>query len=127
MEAEEPGFLEVLAEGEAATEHVGGVLSNMQAHFVAVGEMVREASSAMPTSFAGRLQLARQLAASLAPEADGFEAVTNELYQDVNSMDSMLQWVFERLSSGEESVDDSRGYLESIVRGLVQVAVTVSV
>jgi len=112
---DEPGILEILAEGEEGLSNVGHALTRATAELVAIGEITQGATAEMPASFAGRLQLAKGLASSLQVPADEFEADCNDIYTDVRKVDSMLQFVFERLRSGEESVADSRQFLISIV------------
>ena len=102
IQADEPGFLEVLADGEVAIAHLSEVLSSAQVRLGAVNEIVADAGNQMPASFAGRLQVARTLATTLQPDADGLESDTNDFYGDINAVDAMLQWVFERIGLGRE-------------------------
>lgn len=112
---DEPGFLEVLVEGEEAIEHIAAVLASAQVQLVTVGEFSKDAGARMPSSFAGRLQVARELAETLREPADHLEADGNEFYADVRSVDAMMQYVFQRLESGEESVAKAEEFLTSIV------------
>lgn len=115
VEPDDPGFLEVLAEGEAGIAHVSQVLTSATARLNEVSDIARAAGERLPTSFAGRLQVARSLAQDLAPAADGLESDANDFYGDLMSVDAMLRYVFERIASGAERIDDARGFFGAII------------
>jgi len=115
----EPGFLEVLAEGEEAITHVTPVLRDLLSVIQEMGAIAQDAQVGMPTTFAGRLQVARRIAAEFAPLSSRFETGANEFYDDVSRMDLMVEYIFGRLRDGEEDPDEAAPFV-SMIESLVQ-------
>lgn len=79
--AEEPGFMDVLAEGECAILEVAGHLTRLGEFMVATSALAQDAQARVAESdvrhggFAGRLQVARSLATQLAGPVDAMDRV----------------------------------------------------
>lgn len=115
--ADEPGIVEVLAEGETAVVHVTEVLRATTEQIVGVGAIIQatseEAQTPATTSkgFAGRLLLVRALAENLAEPTDSLEVSANEFAADVQSIDAMVRHIIARVRDGNEDTAEARTFL----------------
>ena len=121
IEVDEPGFIEVLAEGEDA---LGGLARTLEsatdwikevgATIGASGEAIVE-SDARKGGFAGRLQVARRLAADLDNPATELEASALDYAERVTKFDAMVQYLLDRVESGEGEASDIQEFAESLI------------
>lgn len=117
-EADEPGFMDVLAEGEAALVEVTEVLGGAAALMEETGGLASDAqgkiaeSDARNGGFAGRLNVARQLAKDLTPPAVALEEAATEFNAGIAKIDAMLQYVIAR--SAEEPAE-AQGFIRSVL------------
>lgn len=115
---EEPGLLEVMAEGEAALTHVATVLQDVSdgiqqvgAATAAAGERIQEPEVAKK-GFAGRLIVARDLATELEPLVEGMSKDAADFTADVSLIDAMLKNILAR--AGEEDPVEIQDFLDHI-------------
>jgi hypothetical protein len=122
VEADEPGIVEVLAEAEAAVNHVTEVLNSGIEQMTEINRITTAASEELSSpqtqsrGFAGRLQVSRQLAAQLAMPSNALESTANLMIVDIASIDGLVRYVIERVTSGEEDTPETRGFLEKIIQ-----------
>ena len=107
----EPGTMDILAEGEAAIQHVGQVFTQMTATMGVVNAVVQEHTAATQESdaqnggFAGRLRVARSLADGLAEPAAVLEEQANSLVNDLQSLSPMVDYLVARTRSETDAAE----------------------
>jgi hypothetical protein len=115
VQPDEPGFLEVLAEGEEGVQHVAEVLGSASRQLQTIGALTEETTGELANaSFAGRLQGARKLASQLKTPAEQLESDANDFYGDVAKVDVMVQYIVERLHDGAEDPAEAEEFLRSL-------------
>lgn len=122
-ETDEPGTVEMLAEGEEGLQHVSEVLGEateiIRDEF---GRLMQKATTDMRESasqgFAGRLLIARQLGSDLAAPSARFAELGNEFYSDVSKTDVIVQYAAERYKSGAEDsgAPDAQVFLKTTLQ-----------
>ena len=126
-EPDEPGFVDVLAEGEAALGEVTEVLgraSQLMEEWgnIAVAASARiEESDARNGGFAGRLRIAVDLANELEPPARGMEEAAAEFNAGIGKMDAMLKYIIARASENPEEVTESQEFARGAL-GMIDAA-----
>ncbi len=114
--AEEPGFMDLLADGEAALEEVSGFLTTAAEAMSEVGALSESAGARIAESdargggFGGRLIIARQLAEDLRPQADVLDTAAREFAVRAETMDAMMQYMFSRWGEDPSEVEESIGF-----------------
>lgn len=106
-EAEEPGVMDILAEGQTALESVTEILNDARVSIDEIGEVTQAHTDKMTASdkagkgFVGRLAVARALAQNLKEPADVLSAHARKFEDAVGLADAMVQYVFRELKSDE--------------------------
>jgi|SRR5579872_900591 len=119
-EEEEAGFLERLAESEAALPKVGGLIERIGDVLVRFGHTAEartsqiEQSDSQGKGFAGRLRVAREFAKDLARYADELNPLVRSYMTELVSVDSGLKVIFRILRTSEEPKNQVRAMLSSI-------------
>lgn len=107
---EEPGLLEVMADGEAALTHLSTVLGDFSVGIQQVGSVTEAAGQqiqdpqVVAKGFAGRLLVAKDLAEKLEPLAQGMSDDADSFSSDVDLVDAMLKNILAR-ADGEDPVE----------------------
>ena len=110
-EPDEPGVVDILAEGEQSVVDMRDVLERASAYVVEVGNTTQgykervEASDAKGGGFAGRLRLTRELAAELKEPAQSLEEEAADFVSEVGKLDAMVRYIIGRYR--EEEMDDA--------------------
>lgn len=126
-EVDEPAMLEILAEGEEAATSVAGTLEASGATLEEISAIIQAATGQLADAdarrqgFAGRLTVARRLAANLETPAQSFSEQASDFHQRVSSMDAMMDLIIGRVESGYENVQDAREFFE-MTTALVEAA-----
>lgn len=119
-EVEEPGFIDLLAEGEAALVSINRILDETTENIEVIGAEVNDSATALQRSdnegrgFAGRLRVAKELAEKWNGPADLLEAQADEYGREVDSLIAMIEYIVTKIEDGEESVEETRVFLESM-------------
>jgi hypothetical protein len=98
----EPGFLDILAEGEESLTHISEVLTQATAETTSIATLVGDAATSMTQSdasgggFGARLSITRELATALVGPGDQLESLANDFYIDVTKMDAMIDYIVTR-------------------------------
>lgn len=106
---DEPGLLEVMADGETAITHVSEVLRGAQECITEIGAVTKaageRAQSTKVTSkgFAGRLLVMRDLAKELDPLAKSLDTAGVDFTTDVELMDAMVKNILARAGNEDSS------------------------
>lgn len=125
--ADEPGTLELLAEGEAGVLGLSEFLTDATTTLGEISQLTSaatvsiKASDAANKGFAGRLLITRELAATLAEPADDFAESVAGFIGSVNSMDPMVRYVAARGVESESERAELQGYYKSLL-GLIDSA-----
>ncbi|WP_123653149.1 hypothetical protein [Curtobacterium sp. ZW137] len=122
-DADEPGILEVLAEGEAAAERLGVTLTSISDEMRLLNSDTVSATGEMATatSFARKLILSRQVAEKLQPTAANLEILSDQFVVDIAKMDAMVTYILSRIESGDEDPAEMTEFV-SMLRGLLDSA-----
>jgi hypothetical protein len=121
---DEPGIVDMLAEGEAAMGEVSGTLDEMTGISGQIGQLMNEASERVKESdakkkgFAGRLVVARELAASLAEPTGLFEELANDYVGSVAKLDAMVNYILGRMEEDPAEAAEGQKFLLALI-GLV--------
>lgn len=120
-ESEEPGFMDVLAEGEAAIGELTEVLERAGALMQETGGLAADAqgnvkeSDARKGGFAGRLNVARQLATDLTPPAVALEIAATEFNAGIAKIDAMLRYIIARSTEEPAEAGEAQGFVRSVL------------
>lgn len=120
-EPDEPGFMDVLAEGETAVHGLGDVLGRATVSIVEVSDLVNEAGRQVAESdagrggFAGRLRVAKKLASDLHEPSATLEAVSGEFNSEVAKMDAMMQYLIARISDDPTEAAEAHSFVQSVI------------
>ncbi len=118
---DEPGFMDLLADGESALTEVTEVLGRASAAMAETGTLSEAAgertaqSDARGGGFGGRLLVARQLASDLRAPTEVLEISAGEFLERVQRMDAMMQYMFSRWQQDSSDVEDSREFAEGML------------
>jgi hypothetical protein len=113
---DEPGFMDILADGEAALTEVAEILGRASDAMAQTGSLSEEAgaeiaqSDAQGLGFAGRLQIARRLAANLQAPADSLNSAAADFFDRVARMDVMMKYMISHWEEDPADLEDSRGF-----------------
>lgn len=119
---DEPGIMDMLAEGEAALGEVSGTLDEMTGISGQIGQLMNESiarikeSDAKKKGFAGRLIVARQLAHSLAEPTGLFEGLANDYVGSVAKLDAMVDYILRRMEEDPAEAEDGQGFLRAVIK-----------
>lgn len=111
IETDEPGVVDILAEGEQSVTDMRDVLERATAYVVEVGKITEEFKGRVEESdkkgggFAGRLRLTRELAAELKEPAQSLEEEAADFVGEVGKMDAMVRYIIGGYR--EEEMDDA--------------------
>jgi len=125
--AEEPGFIDILAEGEVAVVEVGTVLERAGLLMEESGNLAAESKAKMDESdahrggFAGRLKVARDLAVDMKPSATGLEEAAAEFNAGIAKVDAMMQYVITRSSDDPAEAEEAQEFIRSAL-GMIDAA-----
>lgn len=117
----EPGFMDILADGEAALSEVGEILSRATEAMNEIGTLSQEAgaeiaqSDAQGLGFAGRLQIARRLATNLQSPADSLDSAAVDFLDRVGPMDVMIKYMITPWEEVPEDLEESREFGHSFL------------
>lgn len=121
---DEPGFIDILADGEAALDEMSAVLGRLSGATVemgtiatAMGERV-EASDAAQGGFAGRLTIAKQFAEAMSTPTAALEEAAADYVEVLSRIDPAVVRI---VGSAEEDTEE-RGDLEEYLASLVALA-----
>jgi len=127
LEVDEPGFIDVLAEGEDA---IGGLADTLReatesvgvvgAAFTDAGAQVAE-SDEKKAGFAGRLLIAKQLASNLESPTAGLESAALDYESRVEKVDSMVRYLALRIGEERGDGEEANEFVTSVL-GLVDAA-----
>jgi hypothetical protein len=127
VEIDEPGIIDVLAEGERSLGDVASALGESTALIVQMGEITSaaaerlHASDAAGKGFAGRLLITHLLSRDLVEPAADFERQSQLYFTALGSTDAMVDYLVRRLEAEPDERAGSREYLESLL-ALVEAA-----
>lgn len=130
---DEPGFIDILAEGEGALSEVQEELAEASQIMAEIGDLTAEVAPQIQRSdnegkgFAGRLLIAKGLAGSLSAPARRFEELASEYSISVAKMDAMVDFMLDRWESGEETAGEESAQFLSSVQGLIEAAESTTV
>jgi hypothetical protein len=123
--APDEGFLEQLAEGEAAFPRLVETLSRIAPEVEQVGDLAAaatkeiEESDAKGGGFKGRLAIARRLGKKLIPQADQLEQLTSEYVADLLLVDPAMRTLIQVASEQAESSPDETAQFYSAIEGMI--------
>lgn len=118
---DEPGTLELLVEGERSVRGVAEVLGDASATMHEIGEHTAQATEAIKASdaanrgFAGRLLIAKELAATLAEPADDFAVSVAGFVDHVDRVDAMVRYVAGRGAESETERAQMQTYFRTVI------------
>lgn len=118
---DEPGFMDVLAEGEAAvaevTEHINrvGAVTQEAGGFAQDAQVRLQESDARNAGFAGRLLVARELAVQLAEPATEMEDAANDFNSGLAKVDAMMQYIVARAKDDPAEAVQAAEFLRAVV------------
>jgi len=124
---DEPGILELLAEGERGIHGISEVLTDATTTIQEIGAHTADATEAIKASdaankgFAGRLLVARELAATLAEPADDFAVSAGGFVDHVNRTDAMVRYAVGRGVESDSERREMQGFYASVI-GLIDSA-----
>lgn len=128
----EPGFIDILAEGEESMGEVTMILGEARSLMEQLGtisagstEQIRESDS-KNRGFAGRVLVARQLASDLSEPAALFEERANDYLQSVAKLDAMMDYLLSRSENDPDELAQSGEFFRPTL-GLIDAADTSSV
>jgi len=117
----EPGFVDILAEGEEAMERLTEILRRY-------GELMAEVNAITQTStdevtasdsrgggFGARLTVAKRLAENLKPPVSEMDALSDEYLRQTYTVDAAVDYLIGSVESGQEQLEDMRAYFGAIV------------
>jgi hypothetical protein len=126
-EPDEPGFMDVLADGEAAVVEMTGVFERAGASMEEWGNLALAAkvkideSDAHNAGFAGRLRVAMDLAKELEPSARSLEEEAAEFNEGVAKMDAMVKYIIARANEDPVEASESREFFQGTL-GMIDAA-----
>lgn len=129
LSVDEPGFIDLLAEGETGIHEVAKELADAASVMQEITERISQVTNDVEESdrrgkgFAGRLLITRRLAASLSDPCRKFEELANEYLESLNKTNVMVDYLMERM---EREGDRSESFLNSLL-GLTDAADTTNV
>ena len=118
-DVDEPGVVDMLAEGEAAIGEVSTSLNEMTGITRQIGELTTESSERIHESdskkrgFAGRVVVARELASSLAEPTSLFEEQANDYLGSVGKLDAMVSFILDRMEENPTEAAEGQSFLRS--------------
>ncbi len=127
---DEPGALEMAAEGEAALARIADDLSDATQILQEFGALASDltgdmtASDAAGKGFAGRLNVTKQHQPALQGSAAEFESKTNEFLSDAGQVDALVRWMLQKFQAEPEAGASS--FAESLL-GMIDAAETSAV
>jgi len=130
IDVDEPGTLDILAEGEQSLNALGAILERMSSTLNDVGLVTKRAGSQIQKSdaggagFAGRLRVAKTLAEELHPLGEVFEEDGIEFHSGVQVLDTMVLYIIDRLVSGDEHEDEGGIIFTRSLLGMLDAAET---
>lgn len=129
----ELGIAELLAEGEEGLAHISDVLtdsstemSKVNGLFAGSTEKLNAATQQPGKTFSIKLLLIRELASDLAEPAESLQSLSDDFFADVERVDAMMSYVFDRLQSGEEDTSELGGFFDGALK-LIDAATEASV
>lgn len=130
--AEEPGMVDILADGEEAISEISGVLTEAGGLMTQMGSIATASKVDLDESdrrgkgFAGRLHVVRSMARELEEPARLFEEYAGQYIARVTTVNTMVEYVLDRLEADPDELQQSRGFLLPVL-GLVNAADTSAV
>lgn len=118
-DVDEPGVVDMLAEGEAAIEEVSTTLAEMTGITKQIGQLMTESTERIHESdskkkgFAGRVVVARELASSLAEPTSLFEEQANDYLGSVGKLDAMVNFILDRMEENPTEAEEGQPFLQS--------------
>ena len=118
---EEPGFMDVLAEGEAATVEVTEHITRLSALMQEAGGLAVDAQTKLQESdarkggFAGRLRVAKELAGQLAEPAEAMEGAASDFNESAAKVDTMMQYIIARSYEDEDEAAQGEGFFRAVL------------
>lgn len=116
------GIAELLAEGEEGLTHIAEVLTDSSTEigtvnglFATSTEKLNAAALQPGKTFSVKLLLIRELATDLAQPADSLQTLSDNFFADVERIDAMMHYIFDRLSSGDEDAAELGGFFDSAI------------
>ncbi len=115
------GFIDILAEGEAAITRMTEILqrqAQLMEDLTAITTDTANEISASDTrggGFAGRLQIARRLAAQLQSLSSEMDELSDEYVRKVDTMGAAVDYIIGTVESDPTTLDDAHEYFEGIV------------
>lgn len=120
--ADEPGVVDILAEGEEAVMEMTAVLGRASALIEDVGSTTArfkeqvEYSDARRGGFAGRLRIARELAGELSAPAASLEEEAEDFIGEATKLDVMMRYIIGRYRH-DEMDDEERESVKTFLQG----------
>lgn len=120
-ESSEPGFIDILAEGEVAVVRMGEIMVRFGQLMEEVAAISRDATDEISASdsrgggFGARLQIARNLAASLDPPGKEMDTLSDEYVSMVNTVGAAVGYIIGTVESDPGKLGDVRDYFALIV------------
>lgn len=118
---DEPGFVDILADGEEAIGEMGTVLGRLSGATVDMGSIATtmterlEASDTAQGGFAGRLTLAKQFADEMAPPTGVLEEAAADYVEVLSRMDPAVTRIIAAAEEDPEERTELEEYLVSVV------------
>lgn len=106
LDEEEPGTLELMAQGEVALERVGEVLETFSEQMVLLGAVSQDYAPKLQAaeSFAAKLTIVKKFADELQATADEMSGTSGEFLQYVGDIDTLVSIAVEQAREEEEEL-----------------------
>jgi hypothetical protein len=117
---DEHGSVDVLAEGEASIEQMESILESLVVSMQELTILAGDAGERIGQSdsrgggFAGRLNVAKQLANELKQPAEQFEDRANEYFNLVEKADAAMQFIIESVISDPAELEANREFFSQV-------------
>lgn len=117
----EPGYMDILADGELAVGQIADVLARSTAAVEAIGAVMQDSTERLERSdssgkgFAGRLRVATELADAMREPTDEFEASSSDYVRLLQTADLSVNYLIGSVEGGDNSLEEMREFFESVV------------
>lgn len=115
---DEPGFIDILAEGEESVTSFGERLDEITSRIADIANVIDESTAAIHESdqrqggFAGRLTVARQTNENLKPPAEELQKLAIEFRKDVSTADAALNYMLDRMTEDTDERAEGAEFLQ---------------
>ncbi len=117
---DEPGFMDMLAEGEAALTEVAEIMNDYSSEVSKIGASMTSATTEISNSdaqgkgFAGRVIVSRGLAAALKEPSEKLESIGDEILLRVQKVDLMVRYILARFEEDPSEFEQGQSLLTNL-------------